>query len=371
MGSYRGGGFFTNMASGKGGGMNANPGLRQQQMGLVPSYTPMQTMGGKGGGKGAPTQNPLPGGGQIPNQDFMMAGQTRFPQYLRPYFENLVNNAETGEFGTGKLGERNPVNQGPSYGGAPAYQQPTQQPITSPQPFDVSQFGQPGGPGYRPTGNEGGPGYRPMIQLQDKTLTDAASIAGRPVNSFAEASAILAGRFPSTSGAGGMRLSRDGYPTRAEIERLTGMAIRPGDRQGEINRYNRFMQNQGQTTQTSEMFGTTAARTPAEQALLTRRQAELNAMQAQQNELAAQQEEYDKMFGGLTEEQQAFFGDQLQRPEQPPQSGITFDDFMRRQLLNNLFQTGGFSLQPAFGLPRLMQQYTGGIFPQPYNPNRG
>ena len=328
MGSYRGGGFFTNMASGKGGGMNANPGLRQQQMGLVPSYTPMQTMGGKGGGKGAPTQNPLPGGGQIPNQDFMMAGQTRFPQYLRPYFENLVNNAETGEFGTGKLGERNPVNQGPSYGGAPAYQQPTQQPVTSPQPLDVSQFGQPGGIAYRPM-------QQPFMPR------------------------------PAT---GGMP---DGYPTRAEIERLTGMAIRPGDRQGEINRYNRFMQNQGQTTQTSEMFGTTAARTPAEQALLTRRQAELNAMQAQQNELAAQQEEYDKMFGGLTEEQQAFFGDQLQRPEQPPQSGITFDDFMRRQLLNNLFQTGGFSLQPAFGLPRLMQQYTGGIFPQPYNPNRG
>jgi len=346
------------MGGGKGGGFNANPGLRQMQMGLVPSYTPMQTMGGKGGGKGAPA--PSASFNQpFPSQNFMMAGQTGLPQYLNPYILNLANR----------------VNQGPSYGGAPAYQQPTQQPVTSPQPFDVSQFGQPGGPGYRPTGNEGGPGYRPTIQLQDKTLTDAASIAGRPVNSFAEASTILAGGFPPTSGAGGMRLSRDGYPTRAEIERLTGMAIRPGDRQGEIDKYNRFMQNQGgplpQPTQTSEMFGTTMARTPAEQALLTRRQAELDAMQAQQNELAAQQEEYDKMFGGLTEEQQAFFGDQLQRPEQPPQSGITFDDFMRRQLLNNLLQTGGFSLRPAFGFPKMMQQYTGGIFPQPYNPNRG
>ena len=253
-----------NMGGGKGGGMNANAPLRQQQMGLVPSYTPMQTMGGKGGGKGAPA--PSASFNQpLPSQNFMMAGQTRFPQYLRPYFEYLVNNAETGEFGTGKLGERNPLNQGPSYGGAPAYQQPTQQPVTSPQPFDVSQFGQPGGPGYRPTINNLAPPMAPPV---------------------------------------GVRVPRP----------VAGGGPRP------------------QPTQTSEMFGTTMARTPAEQALLTRRQAELNAMQAQQNELAAQQEEYDKMFGGLTEEQQAFFGDQLQRPEQIPQQDQTYASFLRNQL---------------------------------------
>lgn len=172
-------------------------------------------------------------------------------------------------------------------------------------------------------------------QLQSKKLTDAASIAGRPVNSFAEADAILAGRFAPTSGAGGMRLNPDGYPTRAEIEKITGMAIRPGDRQGEINRYNRFMQNQGQTTQTSNMFGTTKARTPAEQALLTQRQAEIDARVAQQNELAAQQEEYDKMFGGLTEEQQAFFGNQLQSPQ--AQQDQAYADFLRNQLGSNRF----------------------------------
>ena len=293
MGSYRGGSQLANMAGGKGGGMNANAPLRQQQMGLVPSYTPMQTMGGKGGGKGAPA--PSASFTQpFPSQNFMMAGQTGY-QYLNPYIANLANR----------------VNQGPSYGGAPAYQQPTGQP----SPYESLAYG---------------------AQFQDKRLTDAASIAGRPVNSFAEADAIMAGRFEPTSGAGGTRLSRDGYPTRAEIERLTGLAIRPGNRQGEIDSYNRFMQNQGgslpQPTQTSEMFGTTMARTPAEQALLTRRQAELNAMQAQQNELAAQQEEYDKMFGGLTEEQQAFFGDQLQRPEQIPQQGQTYASFLRNQL---------------------------------------
>ena len=334
MGSYRRPiSPVPNTTGGKGGGMNANAPLRQQQMGLVPSYTPMQTMGGKGGGKGAPA--PSASFNQpFLSQDFTMAGA---------YQPNIMN-------------------QGPFYGGAPAYQQPTQQPVTSPQPFDVSQFGQPGGPGYRPTGTEGDmvqpqpqpavPEYlRPyMINLGDRRPRPPQGVAvPRPV-------------------AGGMRLSRDGYPTRAEIEKLTGMAIRPGDRQGEIDRYNRFMQNQGQTTPpkiVSDMFGTTKARTPAEQALLIQRQAEIDARVAQQNELATQQEEYDKMFGGLTEEQQAFFGDQLQRPEQQPQSGITFDDFMRRQLYNNLFQ------RPVFGFPRMMQQYTGGIFPQPYNPNRG
>lgn len=281
-----------NMGGGKGGGMNPNAPLRQQQMGLVPSYTPMQTMGGKGGGKGAPAPS------ASFNQPF--PSQTGY-QYLNPYIANLanrgtppyieylVNNAEQESL-------PNPFNQGPSYGGAPAYQQPTQRPVTSPQPVT---FGQPGGP--------------------------APATVGMP----------------------------DGYPTRAEIERLTGLAIRPGNRQGEIDSYNRFMQNQGETTppqgvrvprpvagggprpqptQTSEMFGTTMARTPAEQALLTRRQAELNAMQAQQSNLAAQQEEYDKMFGGLTEEQQDFFGDQLQRPEQIPQQDQAYASFLRNQL---------------------------------------
>ena len=71
--------------------------------------------------------------------------------------------------------------------------------------------------------------------------------------------------------------------------------------------------------QTSEMFGTTLTRTPMEQEMLARRQAELDALQAQQSNLAAQQQEYDQMFGGLTEEQQAYFGNQLQRPSQIPQ----------------------------------------------------
>jgi len=259
------------------------------------------------------------------------------------------------------------MNQGPSYGGAPAYETLTgfsEQQNAAPPP---SNFGQPGGPAYRPTGTEGNifGGAAEYLRPYIANLTRQPS--QQPLQQ----------PFMPRPATVGMP---DGYPTRAEIERLTGMAIRPGDRQGEIDRYNRFMQNQGQTTPpkiVSEMFGTTAARTPAEQALLIQRQAEIDARVAQQNELAAQQEEYDKMFGGLTEEQQAFFGDQLQRPEQPPQSGIrypqsgiTYDDFMRQQLLNNLFQTGRFSLRPAFGFPRLMQQYTGGIFPQPYTSNR-
>ena len=73
------------------------------------------------------------------------------------------------------------------------------------------------------------------------------------------------------------------------------------------------------SAQTSEMFGTTLTRTPMEQEMLARRQAELDALQAQQGNLAAQQQEYDQMFGGLTEEQQAYFGNQLQRPSQIPQ----------------------------------------------------
>ncbi len=59
MGSYRGGRQSASMAGGKGGGYNANPSLRQQQMRLVPSYVsprtapPVQTASsGKGGGKG-------------------------------------------------------------------------------------------------------------------------------------------------------------------------------------------------------------------------------------------------------------------------------------------------------------------------------
>ena len=71
--------------------------------------------------------------------------------------------------------------------------------------------------------------------------------------------------------------------------------------------------------QTSEMFGTTLTRTPMEQEMLARRQAELDALQAQQRNLVAQQQEYDQMFGGLTEEQQAYFGNQLQRPSEIPQ----------------------------------------------------
>tara|TARA_Y100001937_G_scaffold64277_1_gene87970 strand:+ start:642 stop:1781 length:1140 start_codon:yes stop_codon:yes gene_type:complete len=244
MGSYRGGGFFTNMARGKGGGMNATPGLRQQQMGLVPSYTPMQTMGGKGGGKGAPTQNLLPGGGQIPNQGFMMTGQNSYMSplsSLQPTYDS-----RSGQF-TG-LAELQPP---PSYGGAPAY-------------------------------------------------TTAVTAPKQAVPDFASQ---LTPR-PETTPPQGVRVPRP----------VAGGGPRP------------------QPKIVSNMFGTTKARTPAEQALLTQRQAEIDARVAQQNELATQQEEYDKMFGGLTEEQQAFFGDQLQRPEQIPQQDQAYASFLRNQL---------------------------------------
>tara|TARA_Y100001958_G_C21007476_1_gene388855 strand:- start:120 stop:539 length:420 start_codon:yes stop_codon:yes gene_type:complete len=86
---------------------------------------------------------------------------------------------------------------------------------------------------------------------------------------------------------------------------------------------------------TSEMSGVTRARTPAEMAMLNKRQQELDAFAAQQADLEARQSEYDKMFGGLTEEQQAFFGDQLQGPQ--AQQDQAYADFLRNQLGSNRF----------------------------------
>lgn len=95
-------------------GANQNIGLggvQQAQMNLVPPYQP-PSMGGKGGMQQQP-----------PNMS----------NFQQPDFSAI----------TGLLQ------------GIPA-QQPTQQPVTSPQPVNV---GQPGGPGYGP----GSPGYRPTI----------------------------------------------------------------------------------------------------------------------------------------------------------------------------------------------------------------
>ena len=256
MGSYRGGRQIANMAGGKGGGMNANSPLRQQQMGLVPSYTPMQTMGGKGGGKGAPqpsaglqTQGDL--GMQSP---FALAGSYQSP-YSSMFANQLMANLMS------PPPQQNPgitPRPSPSYGGMPKYETLTgfseQQNALSPP----STFGQPGDFAYRPTGTEGD-------RITPRPTKDVIGF-GQP-------------------GGPGYRPTIDNSAS----------------------------------AQTSEMFGTTMTRTPAEQALLTRRQAELDALQAQQSNLAAQQQEYDQMYGGLTEEQQAYFGDQLQRPSQIPQ----------------------------------------------------
>lgn len=97
---------------GKGANQNMGVGgVQQAQMNLVPPYQP-PSMGGKGGMQQQP-----------PNMS----------NFQQPDFSAL----------TGLLQA------------IPA-QQPTQQPVTSPQPVNV---GQPGGPGYRP----GSPGYRPTI----------------------------------------------------------------------------------------------------------------------------------------------------------------------------------------------------------------
>tara|TARA_B100002019_G_scaffold288907_1_gene303480 strand:- start:1058 stop:2035 length:978 start_codon:yes stop_codon:yes gene_type:complete len=97
---------------GKGANQNMGAGgVQQAQMNLVPPYQP-PSMGGKGGMQQQP-----------PNMS----------NFQQPDFSAL----------TGLLQA------------IPA-QQPTQQPVTSPQPLTVAQ---PGGPGYQP----GSPGYRPTI----------------------------------------------------------------------------------------------------------------------------------------------------------------------------------------------------------------
>ena len=165
---------------------------------------------------------------------------------------------------------------------------------TTAMPGLPDNFGQPGGPGYRPTGTEGDvaptaqPQPQPAIpEFLRPYITNIAERRPRPPQ--------------------GVRVPRP----------VAGGAPRP------------------QPEFTSEMSGVTRARTPAEMAMLNKRQQELDAFAAQQADLEARQSEYDKMFGGLTEEQQAFFGDQLQGPQ--AQQDQAYADFLRNQLGSNRF----------------------------------
>lgn len=146
-----------------------------------------------------------------------------------------------------------------------------------------SNFGQPGGPAYRPTGTEGDRVQPAIPEYLRPYITSLSDRAPRPPQ--------------------GVAVPRP----------VAGGAPRP----------------RPQPEFTSEMFGTTMARTPTEMAMLNKRQQELDAAAAQQADFDARQKEYDEMFGGLTEEQQAFFGNQLQSPQD--RQDQAYADFLRNQ----------------------------------------
>lgn len=167
-------------------------------------------------------------------------------------------------------------------------------------------FGQPGGPAYRPTGTEGD-----MVQPQPQPAVPEYL---RP---------YIEGATQEYLGSRPMFQPRP--PQGVAVPRpVAGGAPRP----------------RPQPEFTSEMFGTTMARTPTEMAMLNKRQQELDAAAAQQADFDARQKEYDEMFGGLTEEQQAFFGNQLQSPQ--AQQDQAYADFLRNQTRRPLNNQLGF-----------------------------
>lgn len=210
-------------------------------------------------------------------------------------------------------------------------------------------FGQPGGIAYRPTGTEGN-----RVQPEDAVRQPAIPEYLRP---------YIEGATQEYLGSRPMFQPRP--PQGVAVPRpVAGGAPRP------------------QSEFTSEMFGTTMARTPTEMAMLNKRQQELDAAAAQQADLEARQSEYDEMFGGLTEEQQAFFGNQLQSPQ--AQQDQAYNNFLQNQLRPNRFNQLNFlsnilrnrvpsrtPSRPVFNegyrgpvvQPRLMDAALGGVNP--------
>ena len=170
---------------------------------------------------------------------------------------------------------------------------------TTAMPGLPDNFGQPGGPAYRPTGTEGN-----RVQPEDYAMNPAVRQPAVP-EYLRPYITDIADRRPRP-------------PQGVAVPRpVAGGAPRP----------------RPQPEFTSEMFGTTMARTPTEMAMLNKRQQELDAAAAQQADFDARQKEYDEMFGGLTEEQQAFFGDQLQSPQ--AQLDRQYNNFLQNQLRPN------------------------------------